>query len=277
MNGNIFDIQRFCIHDGPGIRTVVFMKGCNLRCKWCHNPESQHVCPELMFFADKCTGCGKCRSFCEKAFTHNCVRCGQCAKVCPSGARTITGRFADAEEVFNTVMKDREYYVTSGGGVTVSGGEPLLQPNFVGEFFTICQENGLHTAMETAGNVPWNVIEKLLPLTDLFLYDIKGINSDRHKENIGVPNHLILENARRLMNSGKDILFRMPVIPGLNSDEIPDVVKFTEGFPLETLPYHDMGKSKYDALGREYSLPDLVSLSKDELKAMPGAASCIID
>ena len=261
MRGKIFDIQRFCIHDGPGIRTVVFFKGCNMRCQWCHNPESHKSREELMFFREKCTGCGRCREFCSKAFTDSCTRCGRCAAVCRSGARELTGRSMTVEEVFDTVVRDREYYLTSGGGVTVSGGEPLLQAEFVHALFTKCRENGISTAMETAGNVPWEVLERFVSVTDLFLYDIKGMDRERHRKNTGVFNDLILENAKKLMGTGAGIRFRMPVIPGWNEDEKPAVEAFTEGFALEFLPYHDMGKGKYEALGIPYRVTTYSKMS----------------
>lgn len=256
MTGKIFDIQRFCIHDGPGIRTVVFFKGCNMRCQWCHNPESHKSREELMFFQEKCTGCGRCREFCPKAFTDSCTRCGRCAAVCRSGARELTGRSMTVEEVFDTVVRDREYYLTSGGGVTVSGGEPLLQAEFVHAFLSKCKENDISTAMETAGNAPWEVLERFLPVTDLFLYDIKGMDRERHRKNTGIFNDLILENAKKLMGTGAGIRFRMPVIPGRNEDEKSAVEAFTEGFALEFLPYHDTGKGKYEALGIPCLIPE---------------------
>ena len=256
MNGRIFSIQRYSIHDGPGIRTTVFMKGCGLRCLWCHNPESQIANIELMFYSDKCVGCGECRRFCEKAFTASCVRCGRCADVCLHNARKRCGYDIDLDKLFAKVLSDRDFYEESGGGVTISGGEPLLQAEFVGNLLKMCRDSGIHTAVETAGFVPFESFEKVLPHTDLFLYDIKCINESLHKRLTGVSNVPILENARRLLSLGKDILFRMPVVPGFNDAEVSAVSEFVGNGRLQLLAYHDIGASKYAATGRPLPTAD---------------------
>jgi pyruvate formate lyase activating enzyme len=252
MTGRVFDIQRFSIHDGPGIRTAVFFKGCPLRCAWCHNPESQSPRPQLMFYAHKCTGCGKCAEICADTHTPACTGCGRCAAVCRSGAREISGREISAEEVLKTVLRDRAFYETSGGGVTLTGGEPLSQPEFAAELLRLCREQGVNTAMETSGFAPWETLESLLPLLDRIYYDIKGIDPARHEKNTGVSNERILENAERLKRTGKDVTFRMPYIPGFNDDELPAVKAFAGDFPLQLMPYHAIGEGKYAALGRPY-------------------------
>lgn len=258
MTGTIFDIQRFSIHDGPGIRTTVFFKGCNLRCLWCHNPESQSAQPQLMFYKDKCVGCGECKKVCPRAFTPDCVSKGDCVAACRHGAREMSGATGMAESVIDTVLRDKAFYKTSGGGVTLSGGEPLLQPEFALEILKACKESGIHTAVETAGNVSFAVFEKILPFVDLILYDIKGIDPENHKKNTGVSNERILENARALAESGKDILFRMPYIPGYNDTEAPAVADFARslGKEVELMAYHEIGMGKYAALGRDYPAPD---------------------
>ena len=250
----IFDIQRFSLHDGPGIRTTVFFKGCNVRCLWCHNPESQTPTPELMFYAHKCVGCSKCRAFCGKAFTQDCLRCGKCAPVCAYGAREVSGRAESVEEILRVCLRDLRFYRTSGGGVTLSGGEPLLQGEAAAAVLRGCKAHDVHTAVETAGNVPWETFAAVLPLTDLFLYDIKGIDEALHQKNTGVGNRLILENARRLVSSGANVRFRMPYIPGFNSAEAPAVAAFAKGLGCkpELMPYHNIGAGKYAALGRPY-------------------------
>ena len=263
--GNIFDVQRFSIHDGPGIRTTVFFKGCNLRCLWCHNPESQSAEPQLMYYAGKCTGCGACVAICDKTHTAACTGCGECVKVCRHGAREISGRTVGAAEALAAIERDRIYCETSGGGATLSGGEPLLQPEFAYAILTGCKDRGINTAVETAGCVKWEVIEKLLPAVDLWLFDLKGADDNRHKKNTGVSNRLILENAEKLKRRGADIRFRMPYIPGYNDDELPQVRQIAEGYPLEIMAYHDIGKSKYAASGREYSCAGVVPPDKTEL------------
>lgn len=264
----IFDIQRFSLHDGPGIRTTVFFKGCNLRCLWCHNPESQRGTPELMLYAEKCVGCGKCRAFCEKAFTQACVRCGKCAPVCAYGAREVSGRAETTEEILRACLRDLPFYKTSGGGVTLSGGEPLLQPAAAEEILAACRQKGVHTAVETAGNVARDTLEKLLPVTDLFLFDIKGIDEPLHIKNTGVSNRRILENARWLVSQGADIRLRMPYVPGFNGEEAPAVAAFAKecGRPLELMAYHEIGVGKYGPLGRPYPAKSAVPPAADEME-----------
>ncbi len=264
MDGRIFDIQRFSIHDGPGIRTTVFLKGCNLRCLWCHNPESQSMKNELMFYSSKCEGCGRCRQVCEHP--GSCISCGKCVEVCHTGARVLAGRTADADEVINLVLRDREFYKTSGGGVTLSGGEPLLQIDFAEKILKTCKENGINTAVETAGNVPFDSLERILPFVDLFLFDIKGIDEENHKKNTGVSNKQILSNASALKERGANILFRMPVIPGCNDNEVGAVSEFAGDYPLELMAYHRTGCGKYTALGREYTLEEVVPPERDYME-----------
>ncbi len=240
------------------------MKGCTLRCIWCHNPESQKPEPELAFYAHKCRSCGACRSFCDKLFTSNCTACGKCVDLCPHGAREIMGKAKEAADVFEIVKRDREYYITSGGGVTLSGGEPLLQADFAAEILKLCKNAGIHTAIETAGNVLWENIEKVLPYCNLFLYDIKAIDEEKHKKLTGASNKLILQNAEKLLSANKNVLFRTPVVPGYNDGELDDIARFCRG-KWEILAYHEIGVGKYAALNREYLLRCVPPTEKDML------------
>ena len=249
----IFDIQRNSFVDGPGIRTTVFFKGCNLRCKWCHNPESQSFEKQMMFYKDKCTGCGKCHEVCPNHLK-KCDFCGKCELYCPAEARKICGREYTSDEVLAEVIKDKAFYDNSGGGVTFSGGECMLQLDFLCEILEKCKSAGIHTAVDTAGNVPWESFEKILPFTDLFLYDIKAFGAELHRKGTGVSNELILENLKNL--SGRaDIIVRIPVIGGYNDNDeeirqIADFLKQIKIIKAELLPYHAMGEHKYTALGR---------------------------
>mgnify|MGYP001540650927 FL=1 len=249
----IFDIQRNSFVDGPGIRTTVFFKGCNLRCKWCHNPESQSFEKQMLFYKDKCTGCGKCREVCPNHL-QSCDFCGKCELYCPAEARKICGREYTSDEVLAEVIKDKAFYDNSGGGVTFSGGECMLQLDFLREILDKCKSAGIHTAVDTAGNVPWESFEKILPFTDLFLYDIKAFGAELHRKGTGVSNELILENLKNL--SGRaDIIVRIPVIGGYNDNDeeirqIADFLKQIKIIKAELLPYHAMGEHKYTALGR---------------------------
>ena len=261
MKATIFDIQRNSFVDGPGIRTTVFFKGCNLHCKWCHNPESQSAQKQMMYYKDKCIGCGKCAEVCPNQLK-KCDFCGKCELYCPADARKVCGKEYSVDEVFNEIAKDKMFYENSGGGATFSGGECMLQTDFLCEILKKCKDNGIHTAVDTAGNVPWQYFEKILPYTDLFLYDVKAISDDLHKQGTGVSNRLILENLEKL--SGKrDIIVRIPLIGGFNDSEtevsgIAEFLKKIKCIKKEPLPYHSMGEHKYDALGiknKKYSAP----------------------
>ena len=275
MDGRIFDIQRFSIYDGPGIRTNVFLKGCNLRCKWCHNPESQRPDNDLLFYKDKCVGCGACSAVCDKCFTAECIGCGRCAEVCRHGAREISGKTVSADDVVEIVLRDRRFYKTSGGGVTLTGGEPLLQADFAAEILEKCKAAGLHTAVETAGNVSWQTFEKVLPYLDLVMFDIKSLDETVHIELTGVSNRLILENAKKLKTSGVAVRFRTPVVPGYNDGEIPAIAEFVGEAEYELLAYHETGCGKYDALGREYPASDAALPSVEWMRELADSVGAI--
>lgn len=261
MKAMLFDIQRGSYVDGPGIRTTVFFKGCNLDCKWCHNPESKSADRQMLFYSDKCTGCGKCVSVCPNK-GKKCELCGKCALFCPRDARKLCGREYGIEEVMRELLRDKCFYENSGGGVTFSGGECMLQIDFLSEILRECKTEGIHTAVDTAGNVPFSYFERILPFTDLFLYDIKAFSAEKHKEGTGADNARILENAKRLSGKSK-ILFRVPVIGGFNDEEtemqrIADFVKKIPHEKVELLPYHTLGEHKYRALGKKaesFSVP----------------------
>ncbi len=245
----IFDIERNSFVDGPGIRTTVFFKGCNLRCKWCHNPESQNQKKEILFYKNKCTGCGRCKDLTAEDEDFFCF----------NDAKEICGKEYSVDEVFAEVIKDKAFYETSGGGVTFSGGECMLQTDFLYEALKKCKENEIHTAVDTAGNVTWNYFEKIIPYTDLFLYDVKCFSENLHIEGTGVSNKQILQNLQKLSdNFTGDIIIRIPVIPGFNDNsremtKISDFIKNISYKSVELLPYHKMGEHKYDALNMEYS------------------------
>ncbi len=268
LTATIFDIQRSSFVDGPGIRTTVFFKGCNLKCKWCHNPESQSFKPQIMFHKSKCVGCGKCYEVCPTKL-NGCVLCGKCAEVCMHDARQLCGKEYTPEQVLNEVIKDKTFYDVSGGGVTFSGGECMLQIDFLYEVLKLCKENGIHTAVDTAGAIKWEFFEKILPYTDLFLYDMKAFSEEKHIEGTGVSNKLILENLTRLSQCFKgEIIVRIPVIEGFNTDELPQMAEFLKPLNIkmaDLLPYHKMGDHKYDALGMEYvtySVPSKEDMEK---------------
>jgi pyruvate formate lyase activating enzyme len=270
----IFDIQRNSFVDGPGIRTTVFFKGCNLKCAWCHNPESQSAKPQMMFYKDKCTGCGKCKSVCPYHL-EQCELCGKCTLYCPADARMVCGKEHTVDEVLKEVLKDKAFYETSGGGVTFSGGECMLQIDFLAEILKKCKENGIHTAVDTAGHIPFESFEKILPYTDLFLYDVKMFDNENHKKYVGVGNDLILENLKKLFKAGAKIWVRIPVIAEVNDsvEEMQKIKCFLDscGAPekVDLLPYHAMGENKYIAIGKNaqyFNPPDNNKLN--ELKAV---------
>ena len=256
-SATVFDIQRASFVDGPGIRTTVFFKGCNLRCAWCHNPESQSPKREMLLYRDKCTGCGKCREKCPNALA-SCELCGKCTLYCPQDAREICGEQYTTEQLLTQLGKDKAFYESSGGGITLSGGECMLQIDALEELLCACKKEALHTAVDTAGYVPFSYFERILPYTDLFLYDIKCFDSEKHREYTGVPNEKILENLAQLCRRGANIIVRIPIIPTFNdtAQEMKSIKGFLDacGFDgdVELLPYHALGNHKYSALGKEY-------------------------
>ena len=264
VTATVFDIVRNSFVDGPGIRTTVFFKGCNLSCAWCHNPESQSPHPQMLFYAHKCTACGICRRKCPQDM-QTCTLCGTCSLYCPHDARAVCGKTYTVDEVLREVVKDHSFYRASGGGVTCSGGECMLQIDFLEAFLRACRQAGLHTAVDTAGHVPYAFFERILPYTDLFLYDFKCYESETHRAYTGVGNEQIKENLARLLQTGTPVWIRIPVIAGVNDTEeqMRAIRAFLDahGMPerVELLPYHAMGEHKYAAIGKEmppFAAPD---------------------
>ena len=272
LTGMIFDIRRFSIHDGPGIRTTAFFKGCGLNCLWCHNPESRDAQPELIYRETRCSYCGDCLAVCPQgAITWKedqpvtdglvCTRCGTCVEACPTGARELVGRLWTVPEVMAQLRRDIAFYEASGGGVTLSGGEPLHQPEFAMALLQSCKAENLHTALDTSGFCPWETMEAVRPYVDLFLYDVKLMDEDLHREYTGVSNQLILENLRRLADLGHAIILRIPLIHGITDGEanlgaIAELARsLTNVRRVDLLPYHDSARLKYQRLGLDYPLP----------------------
>ena len=265
--GVIFNVQHYSIHDGPGIRTTVFMKGCALRCLWCQNPESQSTRPELFFDSEQCKGCGTCVQACPegaielydgRSWTNRklCMGAGKCAEVCPHEARNVMGRYVTAEEIFKQVAGDAIFYQRSGGGVTLSGGEPLAQPRFAMSLLKLCKDASIHTALDTCGYAPWDMVRQVLDYVDLVLYDFKHMDPVEHEKCTGVSNDLILDNARKIHHElSIPILARVPIIPGYNDsvENIEATARFiaTElgnSIKVHLLPYHRLGETKYERL-----------------------------
>ncbi len=262
----IFNIQKFSLHDGPGIRTTVFFKGCPLSCAWCHNIESQAFSKEPMLRGDLCAGCASCMDRCpegaielsaQKAQTdlEICTSCGRCVMFCPRNGRQICGEQLSVDEVLGEVLKDQVFYERSGGGVTCSGGEAMAQIDFLAELLSACKKQRLHSAVDTSGYVPWTSFERILPLTDLFLYDLKIMDEQTHRQYTGVSNSLILENLERLSEAAARIWIRFPVIPTVNDGaaNIEQTIAFLRRISIEQinlLPYHALGRGKASQLGR---------------------------
>lgn len=267
---HVFDIQRFSVQDGPGIRTTVFLKGCGVGCLWCHNPESISSRNQLLYYAEKCVGCGACAGACgqgvhriaEEGHTvlrEKCIACGACSRICPAEALAIAGYAMGTEELLKKIARDRAFYQSTGGGVTFSGGEPLLQAEQLQPVMRRCRQAGISTAVETSGYTAWDAFEMLLDTTELFLYDLKCGLDQTHRQVTNIGNRMIQQNLTRLFQRGKRIWIRIPVIPGVNDNpaELGKMAQLirqggNQAERVELMPYHDIGKSKYAALGLEY-------------------------
>lgn len=274
--GRIFDIQRFSIHDGPGIRTTVFLKGCPLRCLWCGNPESISPKPQLSYVPQRCIGCGACVEVCpEKALSigagkkavvdrGRCTDCGKCPDECDPKALEIVGREVTADEVMEVVLRDKDYYAASGGGLTLSGGEPLYQAEFAETLLYFAKTQGLHNCVETSGMVPWSAFESLAPLVDLWLYDFKETDPELHAKFTGFYSSQILANLRQLHAAGAKILLRCPMIPQHNArkEHLDGIVALARSLPkiegVELLPYYDLWRAKLERFGLKSLLPESV-------------------
>jgi pyruvate formate lyase activating enzyme len=280
--GCVFDIKRYAVDDGPGIRTTVFMKGCPLRCWWCHNPESQLPSPELMFKTHRCTGCGECVNACpKKAISREgkgisidrdrCDNCGDCSEACPADALVMVGKEVSAAEVIKEPLRDRAFYEESGGGITFSGGEPLLQPDFLDAVLGECKDKGFHTCVDTSGYAGQRAVDRISGKVDLFLYDLKVTDDKKHRKYTGVSNRLIIENFGRLADRGRNLLVRFPVVPGINDDEknLRETAKLMLAHNVKQvclLPYHRAGIEKYQSLGRAYRMEDVQAPTDNRMR-----------
>ena len=280
ITGTVFNIQRYSIDDGPGVRTTVFVKGCPLRCLWCSNPESQSPAPQWCYRYTSCKQCGKCMTVCpEHALTmgpeglihdkERCTLCGKCVKKCLYEALSISGKIMTAQEAYNVVKRDKDYY-DPDGGCTCSGGEILAQPDFVAAVFRLCRENGIHTNADSSGYGSREALEKIAEYADMFYYDLKFVSSDDHEKYTGVKNELILDNLRFLVQQKKEIVIRVPLIPGVNASEMDlhrlgkTVRELTPDSLVSLLPYHEYGKNKYRMLQMEYRMPETPAMTEEE-------------
>ena len=283
LSGRVFNIQRYSLHDGPGIRTTVFLKGCPLRCWWCHNPESQDPRADIVYVNGRCVRCGGCGTACP---LHNpvfdrttdpdadrCIRCGQCVDACPTEARQLLGRETSLEQLFRELIRDEVFWDESGGGVTISGGEPLVQGEFVLELLQALKGRGIHTTVDTSGFVPRETLLATAPFTDLDLYDIKLIDARLHELYTGVPNRLILDNLAALAQIHNNLWIRVPVIPGINDapEELAAIARLARSLPsvkqVNLLPYHNTACHKFGRLGQTYRLPDVKTPGEADMQA----------
>lgn len=285
MTGIVTDIQRFSLHDGPGIRTTVFLKGCNMHCAWCHNPETISMKRQLHIYSDKCMSCGHCVEVCKSGARKlidgllaysaaDCTGCGSCAEVCFTGALAMSGTLMTPGQVMDEILQDKDYYEHSGGGVTLSGGEALCQPEFLRNILILCRENGIHTAVETNLNYPYSMLEDLLPILDLVMFDLKTINNDGHIKWTEVSNNTILKNAERLLSSDMPVIVRTPVVPGATdtADEIAEIAAFIKNSSslmyYELLNFNPLGEAKYTSLGMENPFEGIRPLPAAELEQL---------
>ena len=283
VSAPVTNIARGSLHDGPGVRCVVYLKGCGLNCMWCHNPETISHKSQILYIPNKCIHCGVCIEVCpehhkisgnDMVFLRDgCTACGKCANACPSMALTLCGDFKTTDEVFDEIKKDMHYYEKSGGGVTLSGGECLLYPDFVTEIFKMCKKNGINTAVESAFYVPWKNVEAVIPYTDLFFADLKIADSEKHKKYTGQDNKLIIENIKKLSNRFDNIIIRIPVIPSINDsfEDFNGFAKILKSFgsgikEVELLKYNNMAESKYSFSGKEYTKFADESQSKEQME-----------
>ncbi len=276
MTGLVFNIQRFSVNDGPGIRTTVFLKGCPLHCRWCHNPESISQRKEMILREDRCLRCGDCMKACKNGAVREvngsyvtsrekCLQCGDCLEICYADAREIVGKEMTVEDLVKEIERDRVFFDESGGGVSFSGGEPLLQHEFLTAALQACKQKGLHTVVDTTGFTAPTILERVSEYVDLFLYDLKTLDDHKHKEYTGVSNRLIVENLGRLSRWRKHVIVRVPVIPGVNDepDDIHEIGAFVAALgnirEIQLLPYHQTGIEKYHRLGVEYTMTGTAS------------------
>ncbi|MGQ9476626.1 MAG: glycyl-radical enzyme activating protein [Actinomycetota bacterium] len=275
--GYVNDIQFFSLSDGPGIRTTVFLKGCLLNCRWCHNPEGKRRFPEVLPYRNNCSGCGKCLEVCPTGAVEMdgpclprirrdlCIDCFRCVAACPEQALVVWGKLMTVGEVLAEAEKDKPFYKHSGGGLTVSGGEPLAQPEFTYDLLAEARERGMNTALDTCGFVAWEVLERMLPVTDHFLLDLKHMDPEAHRSYCGAPNDVILANAQRLAEEARGLRFRIPLIPGFNDGEenLARTADFIHGLcherkkcEVDVLPYHPYAGAKYRIFGLHYPFPE---------------------
>jgi len=291
MTGFVFSIERYALQDGPGIRTLVFLKGCPLNCSWCANPESQVYTPQILYFRNKCASCGRCIELCPQGAIQSddefglitdpdrCTLCGICIDACYYGAREMSGKEVEVREVLEVIERDRMFYDMTGGGVTLSGGEPLLQTGFVRELTRECRERGIHTAIETTLFADKESVKRGLEYIDLVFVDIKHLDSRIHELFTGVRNERILENIEMIDNQGMQFIIRVPFIPGFNDDDGTQRLIYQWAAKLknlkwiEILPYHRLGMGKYQGLARSYPMEEISPVSKQSLSHLKGISA----